>query len=143
MLAALPALLGANDDPDVFVPHHQVVAASHHRYTELRLVRTGLVVETLVPTILEQRITTDSARYAWRRLLRRYGEEPRARPSRDACAAARRGMADDPVLGMAPRRSRPHRDHAARLLYAPRLEKAAGMPLPQAMARLQHILSSP
>ncbi|NEB93524.1 DNA-3-methyladenine glycosylase family protein [Streptomyces bauhiniae] len=141
-LATLPALLGADDDPDVFVPHHRVVAAAHHRHAGLHLARTGLVMETLVPTILEQRITTGSARYAWRRLLRRYGEQPPG--------PAPAGMrVPPPVRGwrMIPswqwHRAGVDRARAATILraclYAPRLEEAAAMPLPQAMARLQHI----
>ncbi|MYW33020.1 hypothetical protein [Streptomyces sp. SID2119] len=33
-------------------------------------------MESLIPGVPEQRITTASAPYAWRRLLNAYGEEP-------------------------------------------------------------------
>ncbi|HEX5565913.1 MAG TPA: DNA-3-methyladenine glycosylase 2 family protein, partial [Streptomyces sp.] len=70
----LPALLGADDDPAAFVPHHRLVAEAHRRHLGLRLVRTGLVLESLIPSILEQKVTTQEAHRAWRRLLRRFGE---------------------------------------------------------------------
>ncbi|GAA2455498.1 DNA-3-methyladenine glycosylase 2 family protein [Streptomyces macrosporus] len=73
-LDGLPALLGAEDDPAAFVPRHRLVAEAHRRRPGLRLVRTGLVLESLIPSILEQKITTEEAHRAWRRLLRRHGE---------------------------------------------------------------------
>ncbi|MFJ9312343.1 hypothetical protein ACIRPL_34610 [Streptomyces cyaneofuscatus] len=48
-LAQLPALLGAEDDPDAFRPRHRVVAAAHRKHAGLRLARTGLVMESLIP----------------------------------------------------------------------------------------------
>ncbi len=74
LLDRLPALLGAEDDPDVFTPRHRLLAAAHRRCPGLRLARTGLVLESLIPTILEQKVTTDEAYRAWRLLVRRYGE---------------------------------------------------------------------
>ncbi|MFD6659602.1 hypothetical protein ACFWEB_31215 [Streptomyces parvus] len=70
-LDQLPTLLGADEWPDTFRPRHRVVAAAHRKHGRLRLSRTGLVMESLVPSVLEQRITTGSAHYAWRRLLNR------------------------------------------------------------------------
>ncbi|MFG2440538.1 hypothetical protein [Streptomyces sp. NPDC048508] len=52
------------------------VARTQRKYADLRLARTGLVMEALVPTVLDQRITIGSAYYAWRRLLIRYAEQP-------------------------------------------------------------------
>ncbi|MFJ4781012.1 DNA-3-methyladenine glycosylase family protein [Streptomyces sp. NPDC088762] len=74
ILDHLPALLGAGDDPAAFVPRHRLVHASHRRRPGLRLTRTGLVLETLIPTVLEQKVTADEAYRAWRRLVRQYGE---------------------------------------------------------------------
>jgi len=73
-LDRVPSLLGADDDPSAFVPRHRLVAEAHRRHPGLRLVRTGLVLESLIPSILEQKVTTEEAYRAWRRLLRRYGE---------------------------------------------------------------------
>ncbi|MGW5653029.1 DNA-3-methyladenine glycosylase family protein [Streptomyces humi] len=74
LLERLPELLGAADDPAVFVPRHRVVAAARHRRPGLRLTRTGLVLESLIPSVLEQKVTTDEAYRAWRLLVRRFGE---------------------------------------------------------------------
>ncbi|MGW0469056.1 DNA-3-methyladenine glycosylase family protein [Streptomyces sp. NPDC003027] len=74
LLDRLPQLLGADDDPTAFVPRHRIVAATHRRRAGLRLARTGLVMESLIPSILEQKVTTDEAYRAWRLLVRKYGE---------------------------------------------------------------------
>ncbi|WP_277438477.1 DNA-3-methyladenine glycosylase 2 family protein [Streptomyces sp. SPB162] len=74
LLEALPGLLGADDDPTPFTPRHRVVHEAHRRNPGLRLTRTGLVLESLIPAILEQKVTSDEAYRAWRLLLRRHGE---------------------------------------------------------------------
>ncbi len=74
LLERVPALLGALDDPSAFVPRHRVVALARHRRPGLRLTRTGLVMESLIPSVLEQKVTTDEAYRAWRLLVRQYGE---------------------------------------------------------------------
>ncbi|MCX5226579.1 DNA-3-methyladenine glycosylase 2 family protein [Streptomyces sp. NPDC006553] len=74
LLDNAPALLGAEDDPAAFVPRHKLLLASHRRRPGLRLTRTGLVLESLIPTILEQKVTTTEAYGAWRHLVRKYGE---------------------------------------------------------------------
>ncbi|WP_412775272.1 DNA-3-methyladenine glycosylase family protein [Streptomyces violaceus] len=74
LLERLPELLGAADDPSAFVPRHRLVALTRHRRPGLRLTRSGLVLESLIPSILEQKVTTDEAYRAWRLLVRRFGE---------------------------------------------------------------------
>ncbi|MET9892169.1 DNA-3-methyladenine glycosylase 2 family protein [Streptomyces sp. NPDC006465] len=74
MLDRLPELLGAADDPDAFAPRHRLVALARHRRPGLRLLRTGLVMESLIPSVLEQKVTTDEAYRAWRLLVRKFGE---------------------------------------------------------------------
>ncbi|WP_137989009.1 DNA-3-methyladenine glycosylase family protein [Streptomyces vilmorinianum] len=74
LLDRLPQLLGAEDDPDAFTPRHRLLAVTHRRRPGLRLTRTGLVMESLIPSILEQKVTTDEAYRAWRLLVRKYGE---------------------------------------------------------------------
>jgi 3-methyladenine DNA glycosylase/8-oxoguanine DNA glycosylase len=74
LLDGLPSLLGAGDDPAAFAPRHRLVAAAQHRRPGLRLTRTGLVLESLIPSVLEQKVTTDEAYRAWRSLVRKYGE---------------------------------------------------------------------
>ncbi|MFF0190710.1 DNA-3-methyladenine glycosylase family protein [Streptomyces sp. NPDC005244] len=74
LLDRLPELLGAADDPDAFEPRHRLLAVTRHRRPGLRLVRTGLVMESLIPSVLEQKVTTDEAYRAWRLLVRKFGE---------------------------------------------------------------------
>ncbi|MGA4803473.1 hypothetical protein [Streptomyces lavendulocolor] len=73
-LETLPTLLGAEDDPAAFTPRHRIVAQAARRHPGLRLARTGLVMEALVASVLEQKVATREAFAAWRRLLLRYGE---------------------------------------------------------------------
>ncbi|MFJ4621322.1 DNA-3-methyladenine glycosylase family protein [Streptomyces sp. NPDC088812] len=74
LLEQLPELLGASDDPAAFVPRHRVVATARHRRPGLRLTRTGLVLESLIPSVLEQKVTAVEAYRAWRLLVRAFGE---------------------------------------------------------------------
>ncbi|WP_406268713.1 DNA-3-methyladenine glycosylase 2 family protein [Streptomyces sp. NBC_00191] len=74
LLDQLPAMLGEGDDPAAFTPRHRLVAVSQHRRPGLRLTRTSLVLEALIPSILEQKVTTDEAYRAWRLLVRKHGE---------------------------------------------------------------------
>lgn len=74
LLDSLPRLLGADDDPAAFTPRHRIVHEAHRRNPGLRLVRTGLVLESLIPAILEQRVTTGEAYRAWRQILYRHGD---------------------------------------------------------------------
>ncbi|MFD6330508.1 DNA-3-methyladenine glycosylase family protein [Streptomyces niveus] len=74
LLERLPELLGADDDPAAFVPRHRLLAASARRRPGLRLCRTGLVLESLIPSVLEQKVTTIEANRSWRHLVRKYGE---------------------------------------------------------------------
>ncbi|MDX3248593.1 DNA-3-methyladenine glycosylase 2 family protein [Streptomyces sp. ME18-1-4] len=82
LLDQLPVLLGAADAPEAFVPRHRVVATARHRRPGLRLTRTGLVLESLIPSVLEQKVTTDEAYRAWRLLVRKFGE-PAPGPAAD------------------------------------------------------------
>ncbi|MGW0071302.1 DNA-3-methyladenine glycosylase 2 family protein [Streptosporangium sandarakinum] len=74
LLETLPALLGADDDPEGLVPAHDVVRLAAGRHAGLRIGRTFRVLEALVPAVLEQKVVTAEAWRAWRWLLRRYGE---------------------------------------------------------------------
>jgi len=70
----LPALLGADDDPDSFVAHHPLVEDAARRLPGLRLGATRRVWDVLFPAILEQKVTGTEARRSWRELCRRFGE---------------------------------------------------------------------
>lgn len=74
VLDALPAMLGADDDPSGFEPRHPVLVEAHRRHPHVRAGRTGLVLEALVPAVLEQKVTGQEAFAGFRRLVRRHGE---------------------------------------------------------------------
>lgn len=76
VLAALPGLLGADDDRTGFRPAHPLLAEMDRRYAHLRIGRSGRVFEALVPAVLEQKVVGAEARRAWRTLMLRYGEPP-------------------------------------------------------------------
>ena len=83
-LAMLPELVGATDD-DVALTElleregrhlgHQRLREIHRRLRGLRIPRTRAVVEALVPSILEQKVTGKEARRSYRELVRRLGEQ--------------------------------------------------------------------
>ncbi len=71
-----PALLGAYDDLGGFAEvaaQHPLLADAHRRRPRFRLSRGGQVLQSLIPSILEQKVTTTSAHDAWRQLVYRYG----------------------------------------------------------------------
>ena len=74
MLTTLPDALGAEDDPEGFVPAHPVVADAYRRFPGLRVPRTGRVLEALLAAVVEQRVVGKDARDSWRQLLLRHGD---------------------------------------------------------------------
>ncbi len=74
LLDRLPALLGAEDDPTAFAPRHRLLAAAHRRRSRPPPPADRTGPESLIPSILEQKVTTDEAYRAWRLLVRKYGE---------------------------------------------------------------------
>lgn len=78
-VASVPALLGLTDSWEAFdgeafhASLPRLVRDARRRNPGLRLPATGRVVDALVPTILEQKVTTVEARRAYRYLLRRFG----------------------------------------------------------------------
>jgi len=74
-LDAVPALIGLEDDRSGFDPaHHPLVAELDRRQRGIRLGRTGAVLESLVPAILEQKVTGTEAWRGFRGLVRGWGE---------------------------------------------------------------------
>jgi 3-methyladenine DNA glycosylase/8-oxoguanine DNA glycosylase len=71
--AGLPALLGAHDDASGFSPAEPTIAEAHRRVPHLRLGRTGRVLESLIPAVIEQRVAGKDAFRAWRLLVTKYG----------------------------------------------------------------------
>ena len=72
-LDGFAALVGADDDAGGFDPGEPTVAEAHRRVPHLRLGRSSLVLEALVPAIIEQRVSGMDAWRAWRRLVTKYG----------------------------------------------------------------------
>jgi 3-methyladenine DNA glycosylase/8-oxoguanine DNA glycosylase len=78
-IAAVPALLGSGDDwsafdePAFHATLPRMVREARRRNLTVRLPTTGRVVDSLVPTILEQKVTTIEARRGYRYLMYRYG----------------------------------------------------------------------
>jgi 3-methyladenine DNA glycosylase/8-oxoguanine DNA glycosylase len=70
----VPGLLGQRDDPSGFVPDHPALLAAARLVGEVRLGAGGLVMEALVPAVIEQRVTGQEAFAGYRRLVHRYGE---------------------------------------------------------------------
>jgi 3-methyladenine DNA glycosylase/8-oxoguanine DNA glycosylase len=74
LLERMPGLLGAADDwSGLDVSAVDVLHRLRRSRPGLRLPCTGLVLDALVPAVLEQKVTGEEARRSWRLLLRRYG----------------------------------------------------------------------
>jgi 3-methyladenine DNA glycosylase/8-oxoguanine DNA glycosylase len=128
-LDAVPALLGLDDDPGGFEPDHPVLADLHRRFPGLRIGRSGAVTEALVPSILEQKVTSAEAHRSYARLVRRWGEPAPGPgglmlPPAPVALAAAPYWAFHPV-GVERRRADTLRRACA---FADRLERAASNP---------------
>jgi 3-methyladenine DNA glycosylase/8-oxoguanine DNA glycosylase len=137
-LDAVGGLLGADDDTSGFEPAaHRMVARAAHARPGLRLVRTGMVADLLVPTILAQRVTAYEAARSWTLLVRRWGapapgpHDLRLPPTSATLAATPYWAFHD--LGVDRARARTISRACARL---GRLEQSVTMPSPAAMERL-------
>ncbi len=73
-LAHVPDLLGAADDDSGFVAHHGIVAEAARRFAGWRVPRSHLVLDALMPAIIEQKVTGMEAFSGYRRLVWRFGE---------------------------------------------------------------------
>jgi 3-methyladenine DNA glycosylase/8-oxoguanine DNA glycosylase len=75
-LAGAPDVLGARDSLDGWDPAlHPLVRELDRRMSGVRMTATWSVFETIVPTILEQKVTSEEAHESWRRLAWSWGEE--------------------------------------------------------------------
>ena len=140
LLDRLPTLLGADDDWSALdVTAVPALERARRVRPGLRLPNTGLVLDALVPAVLEQRVTGQEARRAWAGLLRRYGE-PAPGPRADLrVPPSPRGLLDVPTwgwhrLGVDLARQRAIRAAAT---VAPRLEECVGLAPDAALARLR------
>lgn len=75
LLDGVPRLLGLDDDRSGFDPGHQrLIRELDRRLSGLRVGATGTILESLVPAILEQKVTGTEAVRAIRGLIARHGE---------------------------------------------------------------------
>jgi len=74
-LEAVPRTVGLDDEPAVFPGSSGPLRELHRRHRGLRLGSTGRVFDSLLPTILGQRVTTDEAKRSYRQLVVRLGEQ--------------------------------------------------------------------
>jgi 3-methyladenine DNA glycosylase/8-oxoguanine DNA glycosylase len=138
-LADVPALLALDGEPAAIPSGHRLVADLARRYPGVRIPRTGAVMGSLVPAILEQKVTGLEARRALVGLIRTHGEPApgppgwhlRLPPSSVALAALPY-YAYHP-FGIERRRAELIRRVAARAAW---FEAIVDLPLPDAYARL-------
>jgi 3-methyladenine DNA glycosylase/8-oxoguanine DNA glycosylase len=136
LLANAATILGAGDDNSTFVSHHGVIRNLHEMYKSLHVLRTLSVFETLVPTVIEQKVVSADAHQAYRRLVKRFGErvpdsELFVPPSPQTLAEM--SYADYHECGLERRRAETIRYAAKR---AKRIDECAILPLDQAYERL-------
>ncbi|MFC0581634.1 DNA-3-methyladenine glycosylase family protein [Micrococcoides hystricis] len=78
----LPTMIGFEDDWSDFDDQRfqeslpVFLRQARRSHPGLRLTQTGLLFDQLTTVVLEQKVTHMEARYAWRYLLRRFGEKP-------------------------------------------------------------------
>ena len=140
LLARVPALLGAEDDwSGLDLSSWPLLHDLRRHRPGLRLCRTGLVLDSLVPAVLEQKVTGGEAHRAWRGLLWRFGtsapgprEDLRVPPSAQGLLAV--PTWDWHRLGVDGKRQRAIRAAAT---VAARLEECVAMTPADALARLR------
>jgi 3-methyladenine DNA glycosylase/8-oxoguanine DNA glycosylase len=73
LVAHAADLAGARDSLDGWDPPYGLLRDLHARHPGFRVCRTGLVLDVLVPAVIEQRVTGQEAWRSWRQLVRRWG----------------------------------------------------------------------
>jgi 3-methyladenine DNA glycosylase/8-oxoguanine DNA glycosylase len=132
-----PLLLGQDDRPETFVAHHRVIERMWADHPGLRITRAPSLFETLVATVLGQRVTTGEALRSWSHLVRRFGEPAPGPfdlfvPPRPEALAELGSHAYHP-FGVEARRAETIRRLARRVR---RVEELATRPLDEALAKL-------
>lgn len=140
ILEATPGLLGHHDKPETFRPSHPVIAKLHRQFTGLRICRTSAVVETLVPTILKQKVTSLEAARSYRALLLATGE-PAPGPADLLQPPSAQRLAALPYWRFHPMGIERKRAEIVRRVCAEgrRLESLTRVPSPEGQGRLQAI----
>ena len=140
-LEQVPDLVGERDDPAGFEPRHAPVAQAWRVFPGWRVPRSGLVLQALVPSVIEQKVTGQEAFSGYRRLVTRFGE-PAPGPGADLALKvppSAAGWAGIPswewlAAGVDPARSR---TVVRAVRHAGRIEECADLPVEAARARVQ------
>ncbi len=138
-LDAVPDLLGLSADPAPIPAGHPLIGELERRYPGIRIPRTGAVLDSLLPAILEQKVIGKEARRAWFGLIRSYGEpapgppEWRLRLAPDPAVLGRLPYYTYHPFGVEKRRADLIRRVAARAAW---FEAIVDLPLADAYARL-------
>src|SRR5581483_3874895 len=70
-----PDTLGARDCWDGWEPgRNRIVADLDRRFEDMRMIATHAVMEAVIPTVLEQKVTSEEAHESWRKIVWRWGE---------------------------------------------------------------------
>ena len=130
--------IGATDDRSAFQPDDRLMRRLHLWRSGLRMARSNALMQTLVPTIIEQKVTTVEAHRAYRALCYRYGEAAPG-PIRLFVPPTPQVLASLPYeefhpFGIEARRADFIRTACS---YAKRLEETAFMPRDAARKRLR------
>ncbi|HVD71628.1 MAG TPA: DNA-3-methyladenine glycosylase 2 family protein [Actinomycetota bacterium] len=138
-LAHIPALLGLDLEPTPIPGGHPLIAGLARRDTGIRIPRTAAVLESLIPAILEQKVTSEEAHRAFTGLIRVHGEpapgptEWRLRLAPTPVAIAALPYYAYHPFGIERRRAELIRRVASRASW---FEAIVELPLPEAYARL-------
>lgn len=141
LVSTAPDLVGARDSLEGWDPPYPILRDLHVRHPGFRVPRSGVVLDMLVPAIIEQRVVGQEAWRSWRQLLYRYGEPapgpegmPPLRVPLPADLLARIPSWEWHRVGVEEARARVVRFAAQ---VAPRLEEAATMAPEDALRRLR------
>lgn len=134
------AFAGAEDTPHDYKPEHPLLRELHRHFNSVRFPKTGTVLDSLIPAIAEQKVTSTEAFEAWRGLVFAFGErapgDARLCLPPDPAAVAAAPYFHAHRFGLERRRADVVRAACAR---AGRMEEAATMSPADARARLQAI----
>ena len=136
-LERVPGMVGALDDHSALTPRDGRVSEFVRRQPGLRLTRSGSILDSLVVSILGQKVVGKDAQRSYRDLLARFGE-PAPGPFRLRLPPPPDKLARLPYwvfhpLGVERRRADTIRAAAG---VAPRLEEIAGLPRVEGRRRL-------
>ena len=130
--------IGLTDDVSSFVPPDRLMRRLHLWRSGLRMCRSNAILQALVPTIIEQKVTTVEAHRAYRALVYKYGE-PAPGPGRVHVPTSAAVLASLPYEAFHPFGIEARRADFIRTAcsYAKRLEETAEMPRDAARKRLR------